>query len=151
MNTTQSGRFPRTLVQAFPQDHAASIYRYRAPRDHWVWRTVRWVVVAAVLALLAFSASAGFYTGNELHDRLASDDAGRRALAMGYVAGAFGAGHGVIYCPPDGVTLQQVNDVVKLWLVNNPQHRNNSASMIVAYVISQTWPCKSNSTKGINL
>jgi hypothetical protein len=60
---------------------------------------------------------------------------------MGYVAGALDAYGGVSTCPPDTVTLGQAVDVVKKFLRDQPQIRNEVADVLLFTLFKATWPC----------
>jgi hypothetical protein len=93
------------------------------------------------LALVAGSAQAEFYTGNELLQRLNSESLGERAAGIGYIMGVADSGHGVIYCPPEHVTSGQLRDMVRNYLTNTPAVRHLSADSLVTHVIKSQWPC----------
>ncbi len=91
---------------------------------------------------------AAFNSGNQLiaFCQASEMDPGN-AYCLGYMAGTFdaldgadrGAG-GYTFCNP-GVTLNQVRDVVVMWLSDHPQHRHHDAHTLVAAALNEVWPC----------
>lgn len=98
--------------------------------------------------VLSASAHAEFFSGNKLFDHL-NGEASDRIYAMGYIVGVFDTGRGVIHCPPSGVTVGQVRDMVLTFLRNNPQDRNFSGDSIVNHVLKNIWPCRSGGGKNL--
>ncbi len=49
MDTTR--RFPRSLAEAWPRDHAAAIEIHRAPKEPLGWRVSRWLAVLILLCM----------------------------------------------------------------------------------------------------
>lgn len=99
-------------------------------------------IILAILLAAAGAAHAEFLDGNMLLQRMNSAKEQDQSLALGYVAGAADALHGVGYCPSANVTLQQAYDLVKLFLVEMPQHRAHSADVIIFGVLKTAFPCK---------
>lgn len=103
--------------------------------------------VALLLSLCLWSpALAGsFNNGNELHTRC-SENGFAEGYCFGYIAGisdvlsnaAIGDFNA---CQPKDVTVQQVVDVVKKYLKENPQDRHFTANSLVAYALSEAFPC----------
>lgn len=98
--------------------------------------------LAATLLVLSSAAHAEFYSGNDLLNFLQSSGYSERALALGYIGGVADTLTGATVCMPKQVTLGQINDLVKGFLENSPQHRHNSADVIVATVLKTAWPCQ---------
>jgi hypothetical protein len=100
----------------------------------------------AMLLCVPILAHADFWTGNDLYNRQTSTDSMERVQAFGYVIGVYDVGVNAIFCPitERGITVGQVNDMVRLWLANNPQRRNEPAERLVLEVYKQTWPCQNN-------
>lgn len=99
-------------------------------------------IVAAMIALASMTARAEFFTGNDLLAMLNSTEEPQRNMGLGYIAGAFDTGHGVVHCAPGNVTLGQAKDVIHNTLKNAPAIRHLTADVIVAGVLKQLWPCK---------
>ena len=94
------------------------------------------------LALASTCAHAEFMDGNDLLNRL-MDTAGtvNRAAGIGYVAGVFDSGMGVMHCAPVTVTLKQVSDVVRIALEASPTDRHKAADALVFRALGVAWPC----------
>lgn len=92
-------------------------------------------------ALIGVSAHAEFITGNQLLERMNSELGYDRGIANGYIMGVWDATHGIAHCPPAGITMGQIHDMVKQALVNAPSVRHNSADSFVVYAASKSWPC----------
>jgi len=103
--------------------------------------------VALAALLIAGSAHAEFISGNKLFDHL-NGEASDRIYAMGYIVGVFDTGRGVVHCPPSGVTVGQVRDMVHNFLRSNPQDRNFSGDSIVNHVLKNVWPCANKPRSG---
>ena len=63
-------------------------------------------LLALAVLTLSTAASANFYTGNDLLERL--NDPARDYFAMGYIAGVSDLGLREYHCPPSTVTLGQM-------------------------------------------
>lgn len=96
-------------------------------------------IITTIVLFASTTASADFYTGNELLDRM--QDPARAGIAMGYVAGVSDMGSGEYHCAPGDVTLGQIRDMVKQYLINNPRNRHMSAAVLVSIPLIDTWPC----------
>jgi hypothetical protein len=101
------------------------------------------IIAIAIAAALSAPAYAGFYDGNELHE-FCSKPAGtpQNNFCIAYVAGAADAYSGIAFCPPNGVKLGQVVDVVKKVLTDVPTIRNKPADEILLAVLGRWHPCK---------
>ncbi len=97
------------------------------------------LVLAA--ALLTGTAHATFYDGNDLLNRMDSDNPQHRMLALGYVAGVADSVRGRDSCHPDNVTTGQIRDLIRNYLTNNPADRHYSANSIVREVLKSVFPC----------
>lgn len=100
--------------------------------------------LALGMALAAMSAQAQFVDGNKLL-RFMQGDAMDRVHGYGYVSGVYDVMKNVMFCPPTNVTVGQVNDMVKIFLEQNPQHRSLIGDEIVVHVLKTAWPCKKGS------
>lgn len=103
--------------------------------------------IAITALLVATTASAQSWTGNELLERLQSTEQGPRMAAFGYVRGIADALTGDLICPPDGVTYGQAFDVVTNWLIVNAAERHRKAGTLTIIALGTTWPCKQQPTK----
>lgn len=91
--------------------------------------------------LFSFSAHAEFFSGNELLNKMDSQVASERSLALGYIAGINDNQQGINICAPASVTLGQMNDIVHKILVDVPQSRHLSADLFVIGALKAVWPC----------
>lgn len=107
------------------------------------------LIAATAVAALCTSAFAEFVTGNLLLQRMNSDSAADRTMALGYVAGVHDVTEGIVQCSGNNVTLGQVRDIAKQYLVNNPSVRDMSAHLMVGVALQQAFPCanKPNNNK----
>ena len=96
-----------------------------------------------LLALLfvSTSSSAAFRDGNKLLSEIRSSHLDDNVYAMGYIAGVTDAMHGIMHCAPGNVTLSQIIDMTKEYLVKNASIRNLAADVLVGTMLSVRWPC----------
>lgn len=99
-----------------------------------------------VAALLAGSAHAEFYSGNDLLAKLQSSEPVERMIGAGYITGVFDAASGASQCPPENVTIGQVRDMVKSHLEATPTLRHYPADVQVRFVLTRAWPCAKKGT-----
>ena len=100
-------------------------------------------IIISALLMLSCSANAAFFSGNDLLNRMTSNDTGERMLAMGYVAGIFDALDGTAFCTGGrGITLGQLKDIVMKKLQNFPESRHLTADNFVYVALSEAFPCK---------
>jgi hypothetical protein len=97
------------------------------------------------LVLLPLQVSAeGFDSGNQLRRYLkgCTKTSGNTAcyIGKGYVSGVSDA-NDKTFCKPDGVTRDQLVEVVLKWLIENPQDLHYIASYNVKKAINEAWPC----------
>ncbi len=88
-----------------------------------------------------------FATGNSFFDRC---DGGTKPECLAYIVGVadglyaapeFGKTTKLI-CPPKGVTVGQMHDVVLASLRSRPQDRHISLSIITAVTLANAFPCR---------
>ena len=101
--------------------------------------------------LLSFDAQAQhFWTGNRLHEYLSSTNSIQNDWGRGYVLGVVDA-HATFmllgsvspwFCIPQGVTGNQVSDIVKQHLEKYPQVRHEVASTLVTLALTEAFPCR---------
>lgn len=108
-------------------------------------------MMVTVLVGLSLSANAEFVSGNMLRTWLRESeksDAGtnfdlqQAAQSMGYLKGVYDAARSVWVCPPDGVTVGQVERIVIKHLDANPEQWARPADVLVVAALSQAFPCK---------
>jgi len=100
------------------------------------------------LALICGNAQAGFFTGNDLLQRIDSESHGDVMLSIGYVMGVFDVGQNILHCAPGGVTSGQIRDMTAAYLRGFPAKRHRSADVLITEVLAAAWPCPK---KGTNL
>jgi hypothetical protein len=98
-------------------------------------------IITALALVASTCVSAQFYSGNELLQRMDSDNAYNKMLAMGYVAGVVDMTRGDFHCAPANVTLGQVRDMVHNYLTNTPANRHMDGSLLVTVPLMSVWPC----------
>ena len=103
------------------------------------------MVKALVILMFPVIAHAQFFSGNDLHERLNSENVVNRSIGLGFVAGIVDAHIDVSICAPESVQLRQAVDIVKQWLTNNPDKRHLSAALLTYHALRQVWPCKKES------
>ena len=116
--------------------------------------------VIAVCLLLSNSTLGQFRDGNKLYSELevcAENSTFTCGFAWGYLTGVFdlnldlqkimkiyGEEYFKFSCPPAGITIQQLVDVVAAYLKANPAVRHRRANSIVEDAILDAWPCPDN-------
>jgi Rap1a immunity proteins len=99
---------------------------------------------ALVIFGTASSAWAGFYSGSYLLDLCNTNS----LACMGYVVAIADSSicpktvNGYSWLPPDGVTTGQVEKVTIKWLNEHPEKLHLNASGLVAFALSEAFPCK---------
>ena len=115
-------------------------------------------IILAITALL-FSANCFALTGNELHAWITSENAYTKIEGESYIMGVMDTigvhrtieislaarkkrkpNLDLIICP-DNVIYRQGYDLVKNYLTNHPETRNQQASVLVYKALSEAWPC----------
>jgi hypothetical protein len=102
--------------------------------------------VAVVLGWLLFSLptlAAPFFTGNTLKDYCdAGQGTGRSGLCIGFIVGVHDSTeYSGQFCIPASVQAEQLIDVVKIFLEQNPQLRHLNATGAVVGSLSAAFPC----------
>lgn len=98
--------------------------------------------IILALALATPVAQAEFVSGNDLLSRMNGQPM-EQVFASGYVAGVFDSLRGAsLICPPDGVTVGQVRDMVRQLLVSAPSERHQPGNRFVVAALTTAWPCK---------
>ena len=100
------------------------------------------------LALICGNAQAGFYTGNDLLQKIDSESHGDRMFSMGYVMGVFDLGQNILHCAPNGVTVGQIHDLTAAYIRGFPAKRHRAADSLITDALSAALPCPK---KGTNL
>jgi hypothetical protein len=107
---------------------------------------VRSLMASAILTCSVFTAHAQvqFFTGNDLLNRMESDNNFRSGIANGYVIGVIDTLTGITVCPPAGITIGQANDIILKYLRDNPSNRHIAADVIIDVVMSARFPCRNS-------
>lgn len=104
-------------------------------------------LIAAVL-MVPTIASAQYYTGNTLLQKMNSTELYERSMAMGYVMAISDAYQNIAHCSGQRVTAGQTRDVVKQYLEQNPAMRDLSADALSMIALGLAFPCpKENNSK----
>jgi hypothetical protein len=106
-------------------------------------------IITALALVASTTASAQFYNGNELLQRMDSGETHHQMLAMGYVAGVVDMTRGEYHCAPANVTLGQVRDLTHNAIRRDPASRHLNGSVLVTLALMEVWPCAKK--KGGNL
>ncbi len=61
---------------------------------------------------------------------------------FGYVAGVSDSLAGILFCPPDGISVGQALGIVKKFIRENPEELCMPAGMIVIKALSSAFPCE---------
>lgn len=94
-------------------------------------------LLIAAAVVITTTAHAQFITGNLLLEQMES----KPLQAYGYIAGVFDTLSGIVQCAPQGVTLGQVHDMTRNYLLADPNNRNLAADIIITKVLASAWPC----------
>ena len=100
----------------------------------------KWIAGLLMVPCMAY---ADFWSGNDLYNKQTSNDVLDRVQAMGYVIGVYDVGVSAIFCPrtESGITVGQLNDMIRNWLANTPHRRHEPAERLVLDAYKQVWPC----------
>ena len=101
------------------------------------------------LLMVPAMAHAEFWTGNDLYNKLSSNEYMDKTQGIGYIQGVYDVGVRLYFCPISerSITAGQIRDMMFNWLYQNPQRRHETAYSLVLEVFRQTWPC-ANRTPG---
>lgn len=103
--------------------------------------------LTSILSILVASPVwADFKDGNQLHSDCSRESFAEKGICLGYImaiADVLGSDqlYGRSACLPPNVSGGQVYDLVKQYLLNNPQDRHYAAKSIVVLVLSEAFPC----------
>lgn len=103
------------------------------------------ISVALMSALTAQASAIQFYTGNDLFQRLKSQETLHRWAGIGFVLGVHDTLDTITSCAPEHITVRQVVDIVEQFLDQNPSSRHFSATSLVRNALARAWPCKNKS------
>ena len=113
------------------------------------WRQVLGMALCMMSAAVPTRVFAGanFETGNGLLALCDANDNYGMAMCRGYIIGISDALNGnpvdewKACIPVGGVIASQTQDIVIKWLRANPEKRHFAAPGLVAYALSQAFPC----------
>jgi hypothetical protein len=116
--------------------------------------------IVALLAASAVQISGGdpsgqFVDGNKLYEMCSEDPSSQThfqddAWCVGYVLGTYdtlkasGMARSLAICVPDGVQAGQLHDVVVKTLMEHPEFRHLSGSMLIGAALRASFACASN-------
>jgi len=117
-------------------------------------------LLPSALLVSSLNSYAQTYTGNDLLNDMSASNP-QQVFAMGYVAGAAEAIRDVIdaqrlsnnqrkgllptYCSPGaGIPREQLLDIVKKYLLDNPASRHDGADVQVYAALTEAFPCPAN-------
>jgi hypothetical protein len=95
----------------------------------------------ATLLFVPMLAHAGFFTGNQLLQRMNSSEPIESSVALGFVLGIHDSFEGEVVCTGAQVTSGQLRDVVKKYLEANPAQRDLSAGALAMVALAIAFPC----------
>jgi hypothetical protein len=105
--------------------------------------TVMSRLLLAVLFVVGLVGTATADSGNDLLDRCSSSAEVNESYCAGYVVGVVErllARHGP-FCPPPKVAMQQLKDVMVLYLQDHPEVRDVNAAALTALALAAAFPC----------
>ena len=107
-------------------------------------------LATALIALIPCIAQAEFFSGNDILNKINSSSHMDQMQALGYIQGVSDVYVYVTFCPGSGVTAGQLQDIVKVYLQNNPATRNKTAESLINTALKQVWPCQQrNNGRGV--
>jgi hypothetical protein len=72
-------------------------------------------------------------------------EAFKMGMCVGFVTGVSDTLYGTTVCGPENVSVQQMVDVVKLYLTNHPERRHLAARDLAANALTEAFPCSNQS------
>jgi Rap1a immunity proteins len=83
-----------------------------------------------------------FESGNRLHDACEARDLLSKGFCAGYITGVVDALRPKeLFCLPQNATVEQVADIVKLWLRDHPERRQEPAQVLTGLALLNKFPC----------
>jgi hypothetical protein len=110
---------------------------------------MRWWLACLLLLTVAGPARAEYVSGNELFDRCSAPHSAAESNCLGFVLGvadtvvAYQVNPKVLQqvCIPSSATAEQLLDVVRKYLVANPEQRGWTATLLVFNALLSAFPC----------
>lgn len=97
------------------------------------------IAATMVSCLPALAQAAGpFMDGNELQDACKRADG--ELYCLGFTTGVYDA-LGMTVCPPPGVTMIQVRDIIVKYVADHPEQRHLPAYHLAHNSLEQAFPC----------
>lgn len=82
-----------------------------------------------------------FFTGNQLNEQCNGKSVFLQGACSGFIMGVLDSLNERVFCVDAGVTVEQANDVVKLYLHDHPEKRHLAASDLVGVALKEKFPC----------
>ncbi len=98
------------------------------------------LVILLAIPIKAPLSRGNYFSGSDMYAFATSDDPVKEALFMGYVAGVVDANTEKL-CVPAEITLQQVADITRKYLEQNPDIRHYAGRGFVLLSIAEEFPC----------
>lgn len=114
-------------------------------------KLLRHITIAALV--FTSQAHAASYSGNDLQNGIAEfnklmsgdkrADVDRIGLALGYIRGATDTLSSIaLICPPSGSNVNQMVQITKKYLDENPALLHQTAALLVTSAAREAFPCK---------
>lgn len=105
-------------------------------------------IIAAALLVISTTASAQFVNGNRLLSNIDGSSSAETSFAMGYIAGVADALDDEWFCLPSRINLGQARDIVRRYLVSNPDIRHMHAGALTGLALQEAFPCAKKKGSG---
>jgi len=96
------------------------------------------LALALLLAPHGAAAETAYKTGNELWQICNAD----RPQCLSYIIGVVDGWSMRRGCLPEGVTAEQITDIVVQWLARSPHYRHHPAPTLIMLAILEAFPQK---------
>ena len=102
-------------------------------------------ILALLLTMMSHAAEARYWSGNEIYRWLNSpSEVGAARMYIMGIADAEELSHLFAIAQQENVTGEQLANVVRQFLKNNPKNRHTEAAMLVRLGLIESWPCATN-------
>ncbi len=100
------------------------------------------LIFTIILSIFSTFSYAQFYSGNDLKQKCAAPSYTDEAICMGYVTGVYDTlkSQGTI-CSSGGVTVGQLQEIVKKYFVQYPERLHFTAESLVRSSFREVFPC----------
>lgn len=99
-------------------------------------------IIMSLALITSFGAQAQFVNGNKLLNDMDSSAQAQRSFSLGYITGVVDALDGDWFCIPSTVTVGQMNDIVRRYLVINANIRHLHGGALAGLALQEAFPCK---------